>query len=153
QRFDQYACLRPAKLFPGVPSVLAGKGPAEIDLVVIRENSEGEYVDSGSRFRVGQPDEVALQTAIHTRRGGERILRFGFQTALRRRKRLTMITKSNALRYGYLLWDEVFDELRGQYPQVTSDKQHADAAAMNFVRRPESFDVVVASNLFGDLLT
>ena len=81
QTFDQYACVRPVKLFPGVPSVLAGKGPAEIDFVVIRENSEGEYVDSGSRFHVGQPDEFALQTAIHTRRGVERILRFGFEMA------------------------------------------------------------------------
>lgn len=153
QQFDQYACVRPARLYPGVQSVLAGKGPNDIDLVVIRENSEGEYVDSGSRFHVGHPDEVALQTAIHTRRGIERILRFGFQTARQRRRKLTMITKSNALRYGYVLWDEILDELRDEFPDVTTDKQHADAAAMNFVRRPETFDVVVASNLFGDLLT
>jgi tartrate dehydrogenase/decarboxylase/D-malate dehydrogenase len=153
QQFDQYACVRPARLYPGVPSVLAGKRPQDIDLVVIRENSEGEYVDSGSRFHVGHPDEVALQTAIHTRRGIERILSFGFDMARRRRNRLTMITKSNALRYGYVLWDEIFEELRGSFPDVAADKQHADAAAMNFVRRPETFDVVVASNLFGDLLT
>lgn len=153
QRFDQYACVRPVKLYPGVRSVLAGKGPADIDFVVIRENSEGEYVDSGSRFHVGQPDEFALQTAIHTRRGVERILRFGFQMARQRRGRLTMITKSNAQRYAYVLWDEILEEVRGEFPDVAADKQHADAAAMNFVRRPETFDVVVASNLFGDLLT
>ena len=153
QTFDQYACVRPVKLYPGVRGVLADKGPEQIDFVVIRENSEGEYVDSGSRFHVGQPDEFALQTAIHTRRGIERILRFGFDMARRRRQRLTMITKSNAQRYGYVLWDEVLEAVRGDYLDVAADKQHADAAAMDFVRRPETFDVVVASNLFGDLLT
>jgi tartrate dehydrogenase/decarboxylase / D-malate dehydrogenase len=153
QAFDQYACVRPVRLYPGVRSVLAGKGPAEIDFVVIRENSEGEYVDSGSRFKVGQPEEFAIQTAIHTRKGVERILRFGFQMARQRRRRLTMITKSNAQRYAYVLWDEILEELRPHYADVTADKQHADAAAMNFVRQPETFDVVVASNLFGDLLT
>ena len=153
QAFDQYACVRPVRLLPGVRSVLTDKGPEHIDFVVIRENSEGEYVDSGSRFHVGQADEFALQTAIHTRRGVERILRFGFDMARRRRKRLTMITKSNAQRYAYVLWDEILEQIRGEYADVEADKQHADAAAMNFVRRPESFDVVVASNLFGDLLT
>ncbi len=96
QSFEQYACIRPVKLPAGVPSVLTGKGQKEIDFVVLRENSEGEYVDSGSRFHVGQDDEFALQTAIHNRRGVERILRFGFETARKRRKRLTMATKSNA---------------------------------------------------------
>ena len=153
QAFDQYACVRPIRLWPGVPKVLAGKGPEEIDFVVIRENSEGEYVDSGSRFHRGRPDEFALQTAIHTRRGIERILRFGFDTSRRRRRRLTMITKSNAQRYAYVLWDEILAALRGEYPDVEADKLHADAAAIDFVRRPERFDVVVASNLFGDLLT
>jgi tartrate dehydrogenase/decarboxylase/D-malate dehydrogenase len=153
QKFDQYACMRPVKLWPGVRSPLADKGPAEIDFVVIRENSEGEYVNSGSRFKVGEPEEFALQTGIHTRRGIERILRFGFEIAQRRRKHLTMITKSNAMRYAYVLWDEIWEGIQGDYPEITTDKQHCDAAAMNFVRRPETFDVVVASNLFGDLLT
>jgi tartrate dehydrogenase/decarboxylase/D-malate dehydrogenase len=153
QTFDQYACVRPARLWPGLKSVLADKGSDDIDFVVIRENSEGEYVDSGSRFHVGQPDEFALQTAIHTRRGVERILRFGFEMARGRRRRLTMITKSNAQRYAYVMWDEILEELRGQYPDVAADKQHCDAAAMNLVRWPEKFDVIVASNLFGDLLT
>ncbi len=153
QSFDQYACVRPARLLPGVRGPLVGKGPQDVDFVVIRENSEGEYVDSGSRFHVGQPDEFALQTAIHTRRGVERILRFGFEMARTRRRKLTMATKSNAQRYAYGLWDELLEEVRGDYPDVAADKQHCDAMAMNFVRCPERFDVVVASNLFGDLLT
>ncbi len=153
QSFDQYACMRPAKLLPGVRSPLADKGPADIDMLVIRENSEGEYVDVGNRFHRGQPDEFALQTGVHTRRGIERILRFGFDMAGRRRKRLTMVTKSNALRHAYVLWDEVWEQIRTDYPEIETDKQHCDAAAMNFVRWPERFDVVVASNLFGDLLT
>lgn len=153
QAFDQYACVRPVRLYPGVTSVLAHKGSEEIDFVVIRENSEGEYVDSGSRFHVGQADEFALQTAIHTRRGIERILRFAFDMARSRRRRLTMVTKSNAQRYGYVLWDETLERVAGDYPDVKYDKQHADAAAMNLVRCPEIFDVVVASNLFGDILT
>ncbi|MDZ4778789.1 MAG: isocitrate/isopropylmalate family dehydrogenase [Planctomycetia bacterium] len=153
QRFDQYACVRPAKLFPGLKSVLASKKSGDIDLIVVRENSEGEYVNNGGRFKIGQPEEFALQTAIHTRRGIERILHFGFQLARTRRRKLTMITKSNAMRYSYVLWDEILDEITPQYIDVVTDKQHADAAVMNFVRWPEAFDVVVASNLFGDLLT
>jgi len=153
QTFDQYACVRPSRLYPGVKSVLADKGPADIDFVVIRENSEGEYVNNGGRLRRGQPDEVAVQTALHTRRGIERILRYGFEMARTRRSKLTMITKSNAQAYAYVLWDEILDELAPQYADVESDRQHCDAAAMNLVRRPESFDVIVASNLFGDLLT
>lgn len=151
QAFDQYACVRPARLWPGVRSPLRSGAP--IDMVVVRENSEGEYLDNGGRFKVGRPEEFALQTAIHTRRGIERILKFSFELARTRRHRLTMITKSNAQKYGYVLWDEILEELRGKYPDVTADKQHIDAAALNFVRRPEHFDVVVASNLFGDILT
>lgn len=153
QTFDQYACVRPARLYPGVPSVLAGKGPNEIDFVVIRENSEGEYVNNGGRLRRGQPDEVAVQTAIHTRRGVERIMRYGFELARTRRSKLTMITKSNAQAYAYVLWDEILEELSPEYADVEADRQHCDAAAMNLVRWPEKFDVIVASNLFGDLLT
>lgn len=153
QTFDQYACVRPARLYPGVRSVLAGKGTDDIDFVVIRENSEGEYVNNGGRLRRGQPDEVAIQTALHTRRGVERILRYGFAMARTRRSKLTMITKSNAQAYAYVLWDEILAELSAEFPNVETERQHCDAAAMNLVRRPESFDVVVASNLFGDLLT
>ncbi len=153
QRFEQYACIRPTRLLPGVRSVLADKGPEHIDFVVLRENSEGEYVDSGSRFQVGELTEVALQTSIHTRRGVDRILRFGFEMARKRRRQLTMVTKSNALKYGYVLWDECLERIAEEYPDVQANKMHADAAAMNMVRWPERFDVIVASNLFGDLLT
>ena len=103
QRFDQYACMRPAQTVARRASVLADKGPADIDMVVIRENSEGEYVDNGGRIRRGTPDEFAVQTAIHTRKGIERILRFGFEIARTRSRRMTMITKSNALKHGYVL--------------------------------------------------
>jgi tartrate dehydrogenase/decarboxylase/D-malate dehydrogenase len=153
QAFDQYACVRPAKLLPGVRSPLADKRPADIDMVVIRENSEGEYVDNGGRVRRGQSDEYAVQTAIHTRRGIERILRYGFALARRRRRHLTMVTKSNAQRHAYTLWDDVLEELRPEFVDIETERQHADAAAMNFVRQPERMDVIVASNLFGDLLT
>ena len=151
QVFDQYACVRPARLLPGVRSPLADSGP--IDMVVVRENSEGEYFSSGGRFKTGSPDEVAIQSAVHTRKGIERVLRFGFDMARTRRKHLTMITKSNAMRYGYVLWDEVHEQVAAEYRDVATDRQHIDAAAMNFVRRPADYDVVVASNLFGDILT
>jgi len=151
QSFDQYACLRPCRLFPGVPSLL--RHPHPIDLLILRENSEGEYLVCGGRVRQGQAEEVAVQTAVHSRGGVERILRFGLKLALTRRRRLTMITKSNALRYGMVLWDEVLEKVRGEFPEVETDRQHADAAAMDFVRRPQRFDVVVASNLFGDILS
>jgi len=151
QRFDQYACVRPVRLFDGVRSLLANA--KSIDMIVLRENSEGEYLPVGGRVRPGEPDDVGIQTAVHTRRGIERILRFGFELARSRRKRLTMITKSNALPYGFVLWEEVLERVRSDYPDVETDRQHADAAAMNFVRRPEFFDVVVSSNLFGDILS
>lgn len=151
QAFDLYACVRPARTYPGVPRPLTRS--EDIDLVVLRENTEGEYVDNGGRFHIGTPEEVALQTAVHTRRGIERILRFGFELASTRRNRLTMITKSNAQRYGYVLWDEVLEQVAADYSKVKYDKQHIDAACMNFVRRPHEFDVVVASNLFGDILS
>jgi len=153
QTFDQYACVRPAKLLPGVKSVLTDKGPEQIDFVVIRENSEGEYVNVGGRFKQGHPDEVAVQTAIHTRRGVERILRYGFALAGQRRRRLTMVTKSNAQRFSYVMWDEILAEIAPEFPDIEVDRQHCDAAVMNMVRMPEHFDVIVASNLFGDLLT
>lgn len=153
QAFDQYICLRPARLLPGLGCILAGKSAKDIDILVLRENSEGEYVDQGGFFKRNSPDEFALQTALHTRRGIERALRYGFRLAQGRRKHLTMITKSNAQRYSFVLWDECLDRVAPEFPDVTCERQHADAAVMNFVRRPEAFDVVVASNLFGDILT
>ena len=153
QAFDQFACVRPANLFTGLESVLAGRTSAEIDFVVIRENSEGEYIDNGGRFKQGTPDEVAVQTAVHTRKGVERIIRFAFDTARKRRKKLTMATKSNAQKYSYVMWDDILEELKPEYPDVEAERMHCDAAVMNLVRWPDHFDVIVASNLFGDLLT
>ena len=151
QAFDLYACVRPARTFPGVPGPLRSDRP--VDLVVVRENSEGEYVDSGGVLAAGTPDEVAMQTAIHTRRGVERILRFAFDLARTRRRRLAMITKSNAQRHAYGLWDRVLGELAPQFADVAVEKLHIDAATLELVRRPHSFDVIVGSNLFGDILS
>jgi tartrate dehydrogenase/decarboxylase/D-malate dehydrogenase len=143
--------VRPARLVKGVQPVLA-RGQA-IDMVVVRENSEGEYLPVGGRVRPGEAEEVAIQTAVHSRKGVERILQFGFELARTRRERLTMITKSNALPWGFVMWEEVLEKVRAEFPDVETDRQHLDAAAMNFVRRPEMFDVIVSSNLFGDILS
>jgi len=151
QAFDLYACVRPARTFHGVPNPLRSQEP--IDLVVVRENSEGEYVDNGGITAIGTPDEVAVQTAVHTRRGVDRILRFAFELARTRRRRLTMITKSNAQRFAYVLWDRVLSEIAPQFTDVTTEKLHVDAATLELVRRPHTFDVIVGSNLFGDILS
>lgn len=151
QAFDLYACVRPARTFDGVPGPLRSQAP--IDLVVVRENSEGEYVDNGGVLKPGTPDEVALQTAVHTRRGVERILLFAFELARTRRSRLAMITKSNAQRHAYVLWDRILEELAPRFDDVAVEKLHIDAATLELVRRPHSFDVVVGSNLFGDILS
>ena len=151
QAFDLYACVRPARTFPGVPGPLRSEQP--IDVVVVRENSEGEYVDNGGTLASGTPDEVAVQTAVHTRRGVERILRFSFALARTRRRKLTMITKSNAQRYAYVLWDKVLAELTPEFGDVAVDKLHIDASTLELVRRPHTFDVIVGSNLFGDILS
>ena len=151
QAFDLYACVRPARTFPGVAGPLRRTDP--IDVVVVRENSEGEYIDNGGLFATGTPQEVAVQTALHTRRGVERILRFSFALARTRRRTLTMITKSNAQRYAYVLWDRVLAELAPEFPDVRTDKLHIDAATLELVRRPHTFDVIVGSNLFGDILS
>jgi tartrate dehydrogenase/decarboxylase/D-malate dehydrogenase len=153
RKFDQYVNLRPAYLFEGVRSPLRDKAPGSIDMVVYRENTEGEYAPVGGRLYQGTPHEVAVQTNVFTRRGCERIIRAAFEGARKRRKKLTSVTKSNAQTFGMVLWDEVFAEVRKGYPDVESGSLLVDAAAMDFVRRPESFDVVVASNLFGDILT
>ena len=151
QAFDLYACTRPARTFAGVPGPL--RSGEAIDLVVVRENSEGEYVDNGGVLAAGTPAEVAVQTAVHTRRGVERILRFAFDLARTRRRRLAMITKSNAQRYAYVLWDRVLAEMAPQFADVAVEKLHIDAATLELVRRPQTFDVIVGSNLFGDILS
>jgi tartrate dehydrogenase/decarboxylase/D-malate dehydrogenase len=153
RRFDQYVNLRPAYLFDGVPCPLRDKAPGSIDMVVYRENTEGEYAPIGGRQYQGTPHEIAIQTNVFTRRGCERIMRAAFEGARKRRRKVTSITKSNAQQFGMVLWDEVFREVAKDYPDVQSTSLLVDAAAMDFVRRPETFDVVVASNLFGDILT
>ena len=151
--FDQYACERPAKLYPGVSSPLAN--PGAIDMVIVRENTEGEYSQAGGFVYEGHPAEVAIQTSVFTRHGVERIIRYAFELARRRnrQKRVTSITKSNAQGYSMVLWDRVFAEVAADYPNIETESLLVDAAAMNFVRRPASFDVVVGSNLFGDILS
>jgi tartrate dehydrogenase/decarboxylase/D-malate dehydrogenase len=153
RRFDQYVNLRPAYLFDGVVSPLRDKAPGSIDMVVYRENTEGEYAPIGGRQYPGTPYEIAIQTNVFTRRGCERIMRAAFEGARKRRRKVTSITKSNAQTFGMVLWDEVFRDVRRDYPDVEAASLLVDAAAMDFVRRPETFDVVVASNLFGDILT
>jgi len=154
RRFDQYVNLRPAYLYPGVPCPLKDKVAGGIDFLVYRENTEGEYAPMGGRLYQGTPDETALQTAVFTRRGCERIMRAAFDAARKRpRKKVTSITKSNALPFGFTLWDETFTAVAKDYADVQTQSLLVDAAAMDFVRKPESFDVVVASNLFGDILT
>lgn len=154
QMFDQYACMRPAKLFPGVHSPLANRHPEDIDFVVIRENSEGEYIDAGGFFKVETNDGIAMQSAIHTRKGVERIIRFGFEVARKRpRKHLTMVTKSNALKFGMVFWDKVLDAVRPDYPDIKIDKYHVDAMCMALVQKPQQFDVIVCSNMFGDIIS
>lgn len=150
--FDQYANVRPAVLYPGVRSPLARA--TEIDMIVVRENTEGEYAPAGGFVHHDHPGEVAVQTSIFTRAGCERVIRYAFELAAKRpRRKLTSITKSNAQAYSMVLWDRVFDSVSGDFPEVETESLLVDAAAMNFVRRPESFDVVVASNLFGDILS
>lgn len=153
RKFDQYVNLRPAYLFEGVQSPLRDKTPGCIDMLVYRENTEGEYAPVGGKLYPGTPDEVAIQTAVFTRRGCERIMRAAFAAAMKRRKKLTSVTKSNAQIYGMTLWDDVFFAVAKEFPQVQASSLLVDAAAMDFVRKPEVFDVVVASNLFGDILT
>ena len=153
--FDQYVCQRPSILLPGVTSPLRGMESGDIDMVVIRENTEGEYANVGGFQYKGFPEEVAVQTSVFTRRGIERVVRYSFELARSRNKqrRVASITKSNAQGYGMVLWDEVFDEVAAEYPDIETESLLVDAACMNFIRRPQSFDVVVASNLFGDVLT
>jgi tartrate dehydrogenase/decarboxylase/D-malate dehydrogenase len=153
QGFEQYVCYRPSVLLPGVRSPLAGKRPGDIDFVVIRENTEGEYSGAGGRSHQGLPIEVAVQTAIFTRVGVERVVRYAFQLARRRRRKLVSATKSNAQTHALTLWDEVADAVSREFPDVAMERVLIDALAARFVLAPESLDVVVASNLFGDILT
>jgi tartrate dehydrogenase/decarboxylase / D-malate dehydrogenase len=151
--FDQFANVRPAALYDGVASPLAH--PGKIDMVVVRENTEGEYAQVGGFVYHQQPEEVAIQTAVFTRRGIERVVRFAFELARKRnrQRRVTSITKSNAQGFGMVLWDRAFQAVAADFSDIETESLLVDAAAMNFIRRPDSFDVVVASNLFGDILS
>lgn len=155
RRFDQFANVRPAILYKGVSSPLKGMNPGDIDMVVVRENTEGEYAQIGGFVHETHPQEVAIQTAVFTRHGVERIIRYAFELATKRKKKnlVTSITKSNAQGFSMVLWDRVFQSVAAEFPSIKTESLLVDAAAMNFVRRPQSFDVVVASNLFGDILS
>ncbi len=151
--FDQYVNLRPIRLLPGAPGPLAGKEPKDINMVFVRENTEGEYAGIGEMIHAGQPDEKVLQTSVFTRKGTERIIRYAFELAAQRHNNLVGVTKSNALNHSMVYWDQIFRSVAKDYPQVHSRLIHVDAMAMYMVRNPEDFDVIVASNLFGDILT
>ncbi|MBO1025921.1 tartrate dehydrogenase [Ochrobactrum sp. SD129] len=148
--FVQYANIRPHRLLPGVTGPLRSEG---FDILCIRENTEGEYSGAGGRVHSGTKDEVAVETAIFTRTGVERIVRFGFEQARLRRKKLASVTKSNAQKYSMVFWDEVTKDVAKEYPDVEVSHYHIDAMAARMVMAPESLDVIVASNLFGDILT
>lgn len=148
--FVQYANIRPHRLLPGVEGPLKA---TQFDILCIRENTEGEYSGAGGRIHQGSSDEVAVETSIFTRRGVERILRFAFEQARSRRGKLASVTKSNAQKYSMVFWDDVTRELSAEYPDVEVTSYHIDAMAARMVMAPESLDVVVASNLFGDILT
>jgi tartrate dehydrogenase/decarboxylase/D-malate dehydrogenase len=153
QRLDLWANIRPARLLEGIPCPLAGRGPADVDMLFVRENTEGEYAGVGGRAHTGLDNEVGIETSVFTRSGVERVLRHAFELAAGRRGVLTSATKSNASRYGYVLWDEVADEVSTDFPGVRYERVLVDALAARMVRDPASLDIVVASNLFGDILT
>ena len=154
-RMDQYINLRPVKLYPGVETPLAGKGPEHIDFVVVRENTEDLYCGMGGFLKKGTPDEVAMQTAVYTRKGCERCIRWAFEYTRKRnkRKKLTLVAKTNVLTYGHDLWERTFYEVAKEYPDVATDYNHVDACCMWMVKNPESYDVIVTTNMFGDIIT
>ena len=154
QGFDQYANIRPTRVLPGITSPLRAVAPGDIDWVIVRENSEGEYAGHGGRAHRGHPEEVATETAIFTRAGVSRIMRLAFGIAKSRpRKLLTVVTKSNAQKHGMVMWDDIAAEVARDYPEVRWEKELVDAMAARMVRRPASIDTVVATNLHADILS
>ena len=159
--FDQYINLRPIKLYPGVESPVKTATPETVDMVVVRENTEGEYSAAGGFFKLGSPDAFAIQTGIFTQKGCERAIRYAFELARKRKKfgnkapvgMVTNCTKSNALNYSMVFWDSVFNRVAKEYPDIKTDMALVDALTMWFVKNPDHFDVIVASNLFGDIIT
>ena len=151
KQFKEYVCLRPIRSYDGIDTLITNKVP--IDLVIIRENSEGEYVGAGGIAHINFSNEVAVQTTVMTREGVERIARYAFELSRKRRSHVTSVTKSNALQYTQVFWDKVVAEVAQDYPDIEFDWLYADAATMRFVQNPSFFDVIVTSNLFGDLLS
>jgi tartrate dehydrogenase/decarboxylase/D-malate dehydrogenase len=158
--FDQYVNLRPIKLYPGIYTPIKGATPETIDMVVVRENTEGEYSATGGFFKMGTPEAVATQTAIFTQKGCERVMRYAFDLARTRKKlgdspvgMVTNCTKSNALNYSMVFWDKVYEQVARDYPDIKTDMALVDALTMWMVKNPDYFDVIVASNLFGDIVT
>ncbi len=169
--FQQYINLRPVRLFPGIEGPLRGKGPDDVDMIVVRENNEDLYVGAGGFLRKGTPEEVAIQTSMNTRAGVERTLRYAFDLARRRAsegpfrglsesdrgrglvRQVTMVAKTNVLTFAHDLWMRAFDDVGREYPDIKSDYQHVDACCMRMVVAPERFDVIVTTNMFGDIIT
>jgi 3-isopropylmalate dehydrogenase len=154
-QLDQYINLRPVILYPGVATPLKDKGPADIDFVVVRENTEGLYTGGGGFLRKGTPHEVAIQESVNTRNGVERCIRFAFDYTRRRNKgkKLTLCGKTNVLTYAFDLWERVFHDVAADYPDITTDYAHVDATSMWMIKNPEWFDVIVTDNMFGDIIT
>jgi len=152
---DLYINLRPVDLFPGVATPLKDKSPRDIDFVVVRENSEGMYAGGGGFFKKGTPDEIAIQESVNTRKGVERCLRYAYEYCMKRNKKrqLTLCAKTNVLIYESDLWFRVFQEIHEDYPDITINYQHVDALCMWMIKDPEQFDVIVTTNLFGDIIT
>ena len=154
QPLDQFANVRPTRILPGITSPLSGVGAGDLDWVIVRENSEGEYAGQGGRTHAGLPEEVATEVAIFTRAGVERIMRFAFDLARSRpRKHLTVVTKSNAQRFGMVLWDEIAKEVAADFPDVTWDRMLVDAMTVRMALQPRSIDTIVATNLHADILS
>lgn len=155
--FDQYINLRPVKLFPGVETPLANKKPEDLDFVVVRENTEDMYVGTGGWMKKGTPDEVATQVAVYTRKGTERCIRWPFEYCRKRNnpkgKMVTLVAKTNVLSYGHDLWMRTFEEVGAEYPDIKLDYNHVDACCMWMVKNPEHYDVIVTTNMFGDIIT
>jgi tartrate dehydrogenase/decarboxylase/D-malate dehydrogenase len=151
--FDLYVNLRPVRLFEGMPCPLAGRKPGDIDYIVVRENTEGEYGSVGGRIYENTADEVVMQQAIFSRRGTDRIMKYAFELARTRKKHLTSCTKSNGITITMPYWDERFAQMRKNYPDIRTDQYHVDGLTIQMVLNPDRFDVIVASNLFGDILS
>jgi 3-isopropylmalate dehydrogenase len=152
---DQYINLRPVKLYPGVETPLKDKRPEDIDFVVVRENTEGAYIGAGGFLRKGTPHEVAIQEAVHTRRGAERCIRYAFDYCRKRnqKKKVTLCGKTNVLTYAFDLWERAFYDVAREYKEIVADYAHVDATTMWMVKNPEWFDLIVTDNLFGDIIT